>query len=67
MPTYNSYIFVSPKKGVTYWVCVTIRVIATIWVIITIWVTEGFRIEGIVSSIRIRLFVYNFQKKSFSD
>ena len=36
--------------------------IATIWVIITIWVTEGFRIEGIVSSIRIRLFVYNCQK-----
>ena len=41
----------------------------TIWVSVTIWVTvnilviEGFCIEGIDSSIKIELFVYNSVEK----
>ena len=58
MPTYKSGIFGS-QKDVTIWVSFSMRVI------VTIWANEGFRIEGIDSSFRIKLFVYNFQKHHF--
>ena len=57
--TQNSHIFMTPKKGVTIWVSVTI------WIIATIWLVEALRIEGINSSIRIKLFVNKIRKIIF--